>query len=132
MGENALAYHRLNLAFRFLLELAALIGFGRAAWVLMESWLRWPAAFFIPLTVAAIWGVFAVPEDRSRSGFAPVPVRGSVRLILEFAILFGGAHAFHIAGAVITGAALTAAIVVHYLLSWDRVRWLLTGRHSRD
>jgi hypothetical protein len=44
----------------------------------------------IPLLAATAWGVFNVKGDPSRSGKAPVPVPGIVRLLLELAF-FGSA-----------------------------------------
>ena len=88
-----------NLGLRFLLELAALAGF--ALWA-------WQAPYGIPLRVLlaatavvvlmTLWAVFAVPGDPSRSGNAPVPVPGALRLALELLVLFGGAWAFHAGG----------------------------------
>ncbi|MDE3720863.1 YrdB family protein [Nocardiopsis sp. N85] len=112
------------LVVRLLLELAALVGFGSAAWHLLPD-LRWSATFAVPLLVAAVWGTFAVPGDPSRSGRAPVPVPGPVRLLVEWAVLFGSSAALAWAGA--TGAALAFAgvLVVYQACAYDRVLWLL-------
>jgi hypothetical protein len=76
-----MAYHPLNLAFRFVLELAALAAMASYGWHLTEHTApRLVAAIGLPLLAAAMWGVFAVPGDRSRSGKAPVAVPGWVRL----------------------------------------------------
>ncbi|MFQ6227417.1 DUF2568 domain-containing protein [Nocardia sp. NPDC002869] len=47
----------------------------------------------LPVIAATAWGVIAVPDDPSRSGAAPVAVPGAIRLLVEFAVLFGGAAA---------------------------------------
>ena len=82
--------HPLKLTLRFLLELAALAAMGVWGWSLSDGWLRFLLALGIPLVAAAAWGTFAVPNDPSRSGNAPIAVSGIVRLGVEAAV-FGGA-----------------------------------------
>ena len=117
--------HPANLALRFLLEIAALGGFSVLAWSLTDGWWRYLAVVVTLAALMTLWGVFTVPGDPSRSGNAPVPVPGSLRLLLEFAILFGGAWAFHAVGYSWAGLSLAGLVVVHYLLWTDRVVWLL-------
>ncbi|WP_201455797.1 DUF2568 domain-containing protein [Tropicimonas marinistellae] len=114
-----------NLALRFLLELAALAGLATYAWGFARGLLGSLCAVAAVAGAAAIWTVFAVPDDPSRSGHAPVPVPGAVRLCLELVVLFGGALAFHAAGWSAVGAALALLIAIHYALSTDRIMWLL-------
>ncbi|ESY72389.1 YrdB family protein [Mesorhizobium sp. M0051] len=114
-----------NLTLRFLLELAALLGLGIASWGLSHDWWRWVAALAIPLVAAALWGTFAVLNDPSRSGRAPVPVPGAVRLVLELVILFAGAAGFYLAGQTTTGIVMALLIVISYAFSLDRLGWLL-------
>jgi hypothetical protein len=111
-----------NLTLRFLLELAALFGLGMAGWSLSGGWWR---ALVVPLIAAALWGTFAVLDDPSRSGRAPVPVPGAVRLVLELVILFGGAIGFHAAGYTTTAFIVVLLIVASYAFSLDRLGWLL-------
>ena len=115
-----------NLTLRFLLELAALSGFGLAGWHFGDSsfW-RWPLALFLPVAAAALWGVFAVPGDPSRSGAAPIPVSGGVRLLLELFVFCGGAAAYWIAGHNVAALVLAILVAIHYALSVDRIDWLL-------
>ena len=87
-----------NLALRFGLELAALLGLGLAAWKFTPGPARWAAVALVPIAAAVIWGVFNVLDDPSRSGAAPVEVTGWVRLAIELAILAAGVAAFAIAG----------------------------------
>ena len=117
--------HPANLALRFLLELVALLALGWWGLSLADSWLRFVLAVLFSLVAATIWGTFAVPDDPSRSGEAPVVVRGWIRLGLEL-IVFGGA----VIGLASVGRGSFAAVflvvvVVHYLLSIDRISWLL-------
>ncbi|UCI09102.1 YrdB family protein [Mesorhizobium sp. B1-1-8] len=114
-----------NLTLRFLLELAALLGLGMAGWSLSDGWLRWILAPGLPLVAAALWGTFAVRDDPSRSGRAPVPVPGAVRLALELIILFGGAAGYHLAGYTTTGIVIAVLIAISYVFSLDRLAWLL-------
>ncbi|MGB5508782.1 MAG: YrdB family protein, partial [Robiginitalea sp.] len=64
--------HPANLILRFLLEIIALISLGIWGWNQSESWFRFVLAIGIPGIIAVIWGTFAVPNDPSRSGSAPV------------------------------------------------------------
>lgn len=74
-----------------------------------------------------VWGVFNVPGDRSRSGKAPVPVPGPVRLILELVVLGVGGVGWWLSGPVGFAWGYTIVLVVHYALSWDRLGWLLSS-----
>jgi hypothetical protein len=120
------AYHPLNLALRLLLELAALAAIASYGWQLTDNRpLNMVAAVALPLIAATLWGVFAVPADPSRSGEAPVAVPGSVRLVLEFAIFGFATWSLYASGAQTLSLVLGAVVVVHYVSSYDRIRWLL-------
>lgn len=114
-----------NLTLRFLLELAALLGLGIAGWHFSDGWWRWILALALPIIAAVLWGTFAVLNDPSRSGRAPVPVPGAVRLALELVILFGGAAGFYAAGHTTTGIIVALLIATSYAFSLDRLGWLL-------
>jgi len=114
-----------NLALRFLLELSALAGFATWAWQSASGWWRFAAVIVVVITLMAVWGIFAVPNDPSRSGNAPIPVPGTVRLVLELIILFGGAYAWYLGGFAMTAAIFASLVIFHYLLSLDRIMWLL-------
>ena len=118
--------HPLNLAVRFLLELSALCGLGLWGWRQGEDGWRIVFAVGIPLVAAALWGTFAVPGDPSRSGSAPVPVPGLLRLVLELGFFASATLALYELGFARLTATFAAAIVVHYLLAYDRVRWLVS------
>jgi hypothetical protein len=117
-----------NLALRFALELAAVIGFGYAGWRLADGALAVVLAIALPLAAATVWGVFAVPGDPSRSGHAPVPVRGAIRLVVELIVLAGGAVAWAVAGAPAVAIVLGVLIVLHLAFSGRRLGWLLGQR----
>ncbi|MFD3745955.1 YrdB family protein [Nocardia sp. NPDC058633] len=118
------------LAVRFLLELIAITSFGVLGWRAFDSPWRYLLVVVLPVAAALLWGTFAVPDDPSRGGGAPVPVSGPVRLGVELAVLFGGAAALW--GAALPRWALVsaAALVGYHLLAYDRILWLLTGRSA--
>ena len=117
--------HPINLALRFLLELAALVAAGAWAWRQGEGWSRYLWAIGLPLLLAAAWGTFAVPDDPSRSGAAPVPVSGILRLALELAFFAFGSWALYASGYSRLGWLFGILVVGHYALSYDRILWLL-------
>lgn len=117
--------HPINLALRFLLELTALGSLGVLGWLRFEGPARLVAAIGLPLLFMVLWGVFAVPDDPSRSGSAPVPVPGGARLALELGLFATAAAALHLAGFAVPGLLFASTVAAHYLMSWDRIRWLL-------
>lgn len=128
-----MSMHPLNLGFRFLLEVAALAAFAWWGWAWGDPW-RWPLAIGLPLVAAIIWGLFRTPGDTTAKQRAPVPVHGIIRLSLEMTF-FGLAIValFTAQGnnrAEIAGAVFTLLVIAHYVLSWDRVMWLLLARIS--
>ena len=114
-----------NLGVRFVLEVAAFAGLAAMGWRLGPGSVRWIAVVVVPVVAAVVWGVFNVRDDPSRSGAAPVEVDGVVRLLLELVILGGGATAVAFTVGPALGIVFAVAIVGHYLLSGDRVAWLV-------
>lgn len=117
--------HPINLAVRFLLEIAGLVAIGYWGWSQHDGLLRFVLAIGGPLIAAALWATFAVPADPSRSGKAPVPVPGIVRLLLELAFFAFAAWALYDAGNIVLSLILATIVVIHYALSYDRIAWLL-------
>jgi len=117
--------HPLNLALRFLLEIIALLIAGIWGWNQGNGIFGYIYALGLPLLLSAIWGTFNVLNDPSRSGKAPVKVRGWIRLLLE--LLFFSAACLmlfdmeHKPFYLIFG----AIVAIHYLFSFDRIAWLL-------
>jgi hypothetical protein len=118
----------LNLVVRFLLEIAALIALGYWGYQMAEGGLRYIVAGGIPLLAAAVWGIFAVRGDPSRSGKAPVPVSGLIRLIIEFAFFALAAVGMYSSGMQTLALVFALAVAAHYALSLDRIRWLVDQR----
>lgn len=120
-----MSQNMLNLSVRFLLELAALYAFGRWGWSQSADFLRYVLMIGIPLFAAAMWGVFRVPGDASANGGAPVPVAGWVRLLFEIAFFSFATYCFFATGLQNAGWVFGVITLLHYILSYDRVLWLL-------
>ena len=120
MGANPL-----NLALRFILELTALSATGMWGWKQSDSWLRFLLVIGIPIMLAVIWGVFNVPGDPSRSGEAPIVTPGIIRLLIELSIFAFSTWALYDLGYLKSSVALGIIIGLHYIVSYDRIAWLL-------
>ena len=117
--------HPANLALRFLLELTTLVALGAWGWNAGGRQWKWVLVVLVPVEAATAWGTFAVPEDPSRSGAAPVPVPGVVRLVLELGFFAAGVLALRSLGWERSAGLLGLVAVLHYLASYDRVEWLV-------
>jgi len=118
-------YKAMNASLRLILELFSLVVYGVWGWRQAEGWPSYLLAAAVPLTAAAVWGVFAVPEDPSRSGRAPIPIPGWLRLILELVHFALAGAALSSLGASTTSTIFILLVVIHYGLAWERIRWLL-------
>ncbi|MCP4362229.1 MAG: YrdB family protein [Chloroflexi bacterium] len=117
--------HPINLFFRFVLELSALAAMGVWGWQQGEGWLRLLLALGIPIIAAILWGTFAVPDDPSRSGKAPIAVPGILRLLLELVFFIFATWALYDVGFSGLSWALGLLVTIHYLASYDRILWLV-------
>jgi hypothetical protein len=117
--------HPINLTIRFLLEIIALLVLALWGWRLSSSWLRIVLALGIPIITAAAWGIFAVPDDPSRSGAAPIAVPGFIRLALELLIFTLATWAVYKLGFKSISWVFAFVIIIHYLSSYDRILWLI-------
>ena len=117
--------HPMNLALRFLLEILALLAIGMWSYRLVPNGWKYILAALIPILVATAWGVFNVPGDPSRSGAAPVIVPVLIRLIIELAIFTFASWALFTTGHTQWSEIFSVIILIHYLISYDRVGWLL-------
>jgi len=117
--------HSINLAIRFILELSALAAVEMWGWRQGEGWMRYLFALGIPIAVAVIWGVFAVPNDPSRSGTAVVAVPGLLRLGIELVVFALAVWALGNMGYAKLGWVFGILVFFHYVVSYDRVQWLI-------
>lgn len=120
-----MSQHPLNLGVRFVLEVGALAAIATWGWTQHAGWLRLALAVGLPLVAAGLWGTFAVPGDRSRSGGAPVPMSGLVRLLLELALFGFAVWALFEAQQIVLGWVMALVTLVHYAVSYDRIVWLI-------
>jgi len=117
--------HPIHLFFRFILEVIALLVAGIWAWHLSSSIFSYVLAVGIPMFMASIWGIFAVPNDPSRSGKTVVKTPGVVRLFIEFSFFGFACWAMFSLGWKEASWLFGEGVLLHYLLSYDRVQWLL-------
>jgi len=115
----------INLAVRFFLEMSGLLTLGMWGWEKGDDTLKIIFALAIPIFFAAIWGIFAVPDDPSRSGNAPIIVPGLVRLVIELAFFTTVVWALFAMRHSLLGWMFGATVVVHYIVSYERISWLL-------
>lgn len=111
-----------NAVLRFILEVAALVLLSLWGW---ES-AGWLLGLGLPIIAAAVWGIFNVPGDPSRSGKAPVPVPGSVRLVIEGAIFIAATAAAWAVFGILPATLFVVVVASHYARSGARIRWLLS------
>ena len=122
--------HPVNLILRFLLELSALCSFGFWGWIHGSGLSKILLMLGIPLSMALVWGIFAVPADPSRSGNAPFPVNGLVRLTLEWAIFFLAFLALLDSDMRSWALVFLFLVAIHYTMSTDRIKWLLIQKKN--
>lgn len=115
----------INLAVRFLLELAALTAFGLWGWTQNAGILRYLLVIGLPLFAAFVWGTFRVPADASANGRAPVPIAGWLRLLLEIIFFVFGTWCLFSAGVEKAGWLFGISSLLHYIVSYDRILWLV-------
>ncbi len=119
-----MAAHPVNLGVRFLLEMSALAALSYWAWSEFDGIVMFVLIVALPVTAGATWGIFAVPNDPSRSGSAPVPVSGKIRLLIEVTLFVLATVALANTTLTMLAYLLPAAVLIHYAVSWDRVVWL--------
>lgn len=119
MGQNPL-----NLALRFILEILALVAIGYWGWTTNSGVLRYLLAFGAPLLAAVLWATFRAAGDAS-GGEPIVPVPGWLRLLLEGAMFVFATWGLYRAGAVQATWLFGGVTLFHYLISYDRIAWLL-------
>jgi len=115
-----------QLALRFGIEVTAFFGISAVT----NAWWGRGAAIATLVAAGLVWSTFNVKDDPSRSGRAPVPVPGGVRLTLEVAVLCSGVAGLYLTHRYAIAITVGALSVVHYALTWSRVTWLLHREHT--
>ena len=117
-----MANHPINLALRFVLELAGLFAYGYWGWTQHSGAARILFAVGLPLIAAAIWGTFRVPGDPNQP---PVRVPGSLRLLIELVYFAGAVWALDAAHQPAWAIGLALVVLLHYLVSFERLAWIV-------
>ena len=117
--------HPINLFIRLLLEVAALVVTGIWGYSLTANWSRYLWMLLLPILFAAIWGIFAVKDDPSRSGKTVVDTPGFIRLPIELGLFGFATWEWFDLGFGPLAWIFLSLLLVHYLVSYDRVKWLL-------
>ena len=120
--------NRVNLFVRFLLEVAAIITFGAWGYSLSGQWSRFLLIILFPLVFSGIWGIFAVPDDPSRSGKTVIPTPGAIRLAIELSLFAVATWMLIGLRKPLLGWIFGGVVLLHYLVSYDRIAWLLKQR----
>lgn len=108
----------INLALRFLLEIAVLIILGIWGWHKGNGFVQYLLGFGIPLLTAFLWATFRVPND---PGTAPVAIPGMLRLGFELALFAFATWALFDLQSMFVAWALGIITILHYLTSYDRI-----------
>jgi hypothetical protein len=118
--------HPINLTIRFLLEISALVAMGMWGWKYSDGWLRYVLAIGIPIVFAVIWGIFAVPNDPSRSGTAPIVTPGIIRLAIELGFFTLATWSLYDMGFDKLSLVFGVIVILHHIISYDRIIWLVS------
>lgn len=118
----------LNLLLRFVQEIIALVVVSYWGFQSYQGIARYLMGIGAPLFMATIWGVFAVSGDPSRSGKTVVDTPGPIRLLIELAFFTVATFAFYQTGNIMYVYVYAGSVVLHYVLSYDRVFWLFTRK----
>ncbi len=114
------------LAARFLLEIFGLVGIGFLGWWLGDGgWIGAVLAAVLVLAGAAVWGIFRVRYDPPNKAEQPVVVPGWVRFAIEIGFFAVAAVGLWLGANRAASETLMTAVVVLYVVTWDRQRWLL-------
>jgi hypothetical protein len=117
--------HPLNLTLRFLLEVGAIASMGIWGFHISEKVPGILFAILLPLGFALLWGIFAVKDDPSRSGKTVVSTPGAIRLLLELTLFATATWMLHDLDYSPAWWIFGSITLIHYILSYDRVLWLL-------
>jgi hypothetical protein len=113
-----------HLAIRFALELVLLAAIAYWGWHLGDGgFVGVLLAVALPTIAAVHWAVFRTPGDAG--GRPVVPIRGVVRLGLEFALIGLAAYGLWTSGSRAAAETFLTVFALHHAVSWPRVAWLV-------
>jgi hypothetical protein len=121
-------HHPINLGIRFLLEIILLIIIASWGWHQFSGVTRNVLAIGLPVLTAAIWGIFKVDGD---PGKAIVAIPGWLRLLYEILLFILAAYFLFQLQLPMWAYAFIIVSAIHYLISYDRVVWLLKKRQMK-
>ena len=121
-GRHTLDGLKLTDVFQFILEIVALVSVGYWGWTQHDGLLRVLMTLGLPFLVAAVWGIFRVPND---PGNALVAIPALLRLILELGVFVLAALCLYTAGLQDAAIILYVIVVAQYVVS-GRFVFLLT------
>lgn len=110
-----------NLAVRFLLEIAMLIILAIWGWRISGTWTHYIWVIAFPSAAAALWGIFRIQNDPKP---APVEVPGIIRLLLELGLFTLAAWALYDLGYSQLSWVMAIIVTIHYIVSYDRT-WVM-------
>lgn len=120
-----MGFHPANLGFRFILEILSLIGVFRLGLNLGDGGLAWVYGFGFTVAAMVLWATFRVPGDKSAKGDAPFAVTGKTRILIEVAVFGAGTYGWFVSGPRWLAWSYTVGVAIHFILSYDRLGWLL-------
>ena len=115
----------INLIVRFALEIVILVALGMWGKSQAEGWKGVALAILLPVAAAALWGIFRTPADH---GKGLVETAGYIRLLIELGLFAAAAWAFWDMGYKTSSMGFAAVVILHYIISYDRVVFLLFGK----
>ena len=113
----------INLIVRFVLEIVILVALAMWGAAQMAGWKGVLLAIVLPIIAAAIWGTFRTHGDH---GHGLIETPGRARLLIEMALFILAGWALYDLGHPKFALGFGAGVVFHYLLSYDRVWFLLS------
>lgn len=117
---------------RAVLVLAILGGVGLGGWSLAGGGVAGGAlAALCVLAAAIVWLGLATPGDPGGWGHGWIAVSGPIRLLIEAIVIGIAATAIWLVISRAASETLLTAVGVVYLITWDRIAWLLRSDSGR-
>jgi hypothetical protein len=118
--------------FRLLVDLLVVCGLAYWGLQVADGAIGVLLAIVLCAFACALWLLFGVPDDPLRDSFSVIRVNGSVRLLLELAIVGVAAFGVWIAGSRAAAETLLTAAGLCYGVTWERLVWLVRNSSDSD